>query len=166
MYMYMNLHLDYLNIIVVVSVFARLLGLDLTVRDDEGEVIESETIGAIELFRDHRHTVERSALRRKQPDIRSTQRHTLNLFVSVCNVICRVGDEADVIMALYDTKNSKFFRYDFVLLRCCPFVCHFWSVSLGHFLNVLLSYEPAPTIKFICTIAKMPITLVLLDTSI
>lgn len=88
----------------------RLLGLDLIVRDEEGEVINSETMGAIELFRNHRSTVERNAQRRKQPDGKTLQRHSLNLFVNVCNVICRVGDEADVIMALYDPKQGKFFR--------------------------------------------------------
>ena len=84
--------------------------MDLTIRDDEGGVINPESIGAIELFRNHRSTVERNAQKRKQPEGRVTQRHSLNLFVSICNVICRVGDEADVIMALYDPKQGKFFR--------------------------------------------------------
>ncbi|KAF6017550.1 mbc [Bugula neritina] len=92
-----------------------LLGLDLTVRDEDGEVINSECIGAIELFRQHRTTLERNAQRRKQPDNRLTQRHTLNLFVSVCNVICRVGDEVDVIMALYDATSGKFFSENYVI---------------------------------------------------
>ena len=79
-------------------------------RDEESEVINTESVGAIELFRVHRNTVQRNAKRQKLPDNRATQRHSLNLFVSVCNVICRVGDEADVIMALYDSKSGKFFR--------------------------------------------------------
>ena len=80
-------------------------------RDEESEVINTESVGAIELFRVHRNTVQRNAKRHKLPDNRATQRHSLNLFVSVCNVICRVGDEADVIMALYDSKSGKFFRF-------------------------------------------------------
>ncbi|XP_067937845.1 dedicator of cytokinesis protein 1-like [Watersipora subatra] len=92
-----------------------LLGLDLTVRDAEGGVINSENIGVIELFNNHRETVKRNAQRRRQPDSRATQKHSLNLFITICNVICRVGDEADVIMALYDPKQAKFFSENYII---------------------------------------------------
>lgn len=35
--------------------------MDLTVRDEQGEVIDPDAIGAVQLFRDHRNTVQRNA---------------------------------------------------------------------------------------------------------
>lgn len=90
--------------------------MDLTVRNEEGDIINSDKIGTVELYRDHQCTVERNKQREEEVvesqrvTIAPPQIHTLNLHVSVCNVICRAGDEVDVIMSLYDSREGKFFR--------------------------------------------------------
>ena len=105
----------------------------MTVRNEDGDIINPDHISTVELYRDHKKTVERNTKRRdEQVESKVTQRHTLNLFVSVCNVICRVGDEADVIMALYDSKRGKFFRLALIPRLCnkqlgnarCQFILH------------------------------------------
>lgn len=109
--------------------------LDLTLRDEDGGIIDPEEQNTIELYNNHKTTVERNAA--KQTEVvepaRIPQRHTLNLFASISNVVCRVGDDADVIMSLYDSRQQTFFRYvlrfhtETSLVRHCiqHYICFF-----------------------------------------
>ena len=35
---------------------------------------------------------------------------SFSLFVNVKNFVCRIGEDADVLMTLYDVKQSQFIR--------------------------------------------------------
>ena len=37
---------------------------------------------------------------------------SFNLFVNVKNFVCRIGDDADILMMLYDAKNGQPIRCD------------------------------------------------------
>jgi len=36
--------------------------------------------------------------------------HLFNLFVKLRNVVCRIGEDADILMSLYDAILAKFIR--------------------------------------------------------
>ena len=36
---------------------------------------------------------------------------SFSLFVNVKNFVCRIGEDADVMMTLYDAKQGQFIRY-------------------------------------------------------
>ena len=43
---------------------------------------------------------------------------SFNLYVNVKNFVCRVGDDADILIALYDAKDGQFLRCDgFIVLK-------------------------------------------------
>jgi len=46
------------------------------------------------------------------------ERHTqpkritsFNLYVNVKNFVCRIGENADILLTLYDSKEGQFFRF-------------------------------------------------------
>lgn len=41
---------------------------------------------------------------------------SLALFVNLKNVVCKIGEDAEVLMSLYDPVECRFIRYDVVLL--------------------------------------------------
>jgi DOCK N-terminus len=35
---------------------------------------------------------------------------SFNLYVNVKNFVCRIGENADILLTLYDAKDNQFFR--------------------------------------------------------
>eukprot|EP00058_Branchiostoma_floridae_P022855 XP_002608345.1 hypothetical protein BRAFLDRAFT_91300 [Branchiostoma floridae] len=91
----------------------RLLGLDLVVRDEQGGILDPETTGTISLYRAHETATERIQREKSMQGVQrssQTQATSHNLYVVVKNFVCRVGEDADVFMALYDAKENRFIR--------------------------------------------------------
>eukprot|EP00795_Rhopilema_esculentum_P012407 gene12407-3070_t len=87
----------------------RKLGLDLVVRDNAGNIINLEETGVIELYKrpDGRMS------RRSQKSISAYSSH--NLYVNIKNVICKIGDDSEVYIALYDGRENVFISEQFVV---------------------------------------------------
>ncbi|KAF2980948.1 hypothetical protein EK904_010952, partial [Melospiza melodia maxima] len=99
----------------------RILGLDLVVRDDNGNILDPDETSTISLFKAHEtaskrideriqeeKSLQQSLDLRGQPIFNST--HTYSLYVNFKNFVCNIGEDAELLMSLYDPDLSKFIR--------------------------------------------------------
>ncbi|CAN7990561.1 unnamed protein product [Ixodes hexagonus] len=88
-----------------------ILDLDLVVRLS-GNILNPDVTSTIDLYRAHLEAAQRiKQMSSAQSDIGSpkiSSRYCHNLFVVVKNFVCRIGDDADLLMTLYDAKEQKF----------------------------------------------------------
>lgn len=47
------------------------------------------------------------------------------LFVTLKNVVCKIGEDAEVLMSLYDPVDSKFIRWIHMYIFTFPFLSFF-----------------------------------------
>ncbi|XP_052098499.1 dedicator of cytokinesis protein 1-like isoform X2 [Mytilus californianus] len=107
-----------------------LLGLDLVVRDELGSVLDPDITSTIQLFRQHEEASERIKSEQDR-GIKDRQREkidktkdeltsmnwpqTFNIYVMLRNFVCRIGEDADLLMSLYDAKLGKFISENYVV---------------------------------------------------
>jgi len=36
---------------------------------------------------------------------------SFNLYINVKNFVCKIGENADILLSLYDSKDGQFFRF-------------------------------------------------------
>ncbi|XP_064466141.1 dedicator of cytokinesis protein 1-like [Ornithodoros turicata] len=88
-----------------------ILDLDLVVRDSNGNILNPDVTSTIDLYRAHVDATKRiKQMSSTQLDItshKSSSHYCHNLFVVVKNFVCRIGDDADLLMTLYDAKEQK-----------------------------------------------------------
>ncbi|XP_018616629.1 dedicator of cytokinesis protein 1 isoform X2 [Scleropages formosus] len=102
------------------------LDLDLVVRDKEGNILDPELTSTISLFRAHeaaskqiedRIQEEKSQKQNidltRQAKFASTP--SFALFVTLKNVVCKIGEDAEVLMSLYDPVESKFISENYLV---------------------------------------------------
>ncbi|TNN73864.1 Dedicator of cytokinesis protein 1 [Liparis tanakae] len=102
------------------------LDLDLVVRDQDGNILDPELTSTVSLFRAHeaaskqiedRIQEERSQKQNidlsRQAKFASTP--AFALFVTLKNVVCKIGEEAEVLMSLYDPVDSKFISENYLV---------------------------------------------------
>ncbi|XP_013378716.1 LOW QUALITY PROTEIN: dedicator of cytokinesis protein 1-like [Lingula anatina] len=96
-----------------------ILGLDLAVRDEDGNILNPELTGTIKLFRQHELAMERIEAEQSKncpnPVGKHKIKHQFSLFVSVKNFVCRIGEDADVLINLYDAKENKVFTESYII---------------------------------------------------
>ncbi|KAK3528544.1 hypothetical protein QTP70_002788 [Hemibagrus guttatus] len=97
----------------------KVLDLDLVVRDKDGNILDPDLTSTISLFRAH-EAASRQIEERIQEE--KSQRQNLDrqakfastpsfaLFVTLKNVVCKIGEDAEVLMSLYDPNEYKFIR--------------------------------------------------------
>ncbi|XP_072561850.1 dedicator of cytokinesis protein 5 isoform X1 [Paramormyrops kingsleyae] len=97
----------------------RILGLDLVVRDEVGNTLDPDCTSTISLFRAH-ETASRSIDERIQEEKTRLQNldtrrqslfstvHTYSLFMNLKNFVCNIGEDAELLMSLYDPDQSEF----------------------------------------------------------
>ncbi|KAF2975110.1 hypothetical protein EK904_004165, partial [Melospiza melodia maxima] len=100
----------------------RILDLDLVVRDEDGNILDPEQTSTISLFRAH-EIASKQVEERLQEEKSQKQNIDINrqakfaatpsfaLFVNLKNVVCKIGEDAEVLMSLYDPLESKFIRW-------------------------------------------------------
>lgn len=108
----------------------RLLGLDLVVRDEQGNIMNPDLCSAIDIYKAHENAIKgikqnlmtispsTTALdgeKRMSSSSPKISHHTHNLFVIVQNFVCRIGEHADLLMALYDGKEMKFISENYLV---------------------------------------------------
>ncbi|KAL3864490.1 hypothetical protein ACJMK2_006169 [Sinanodonta woodiana] len=88
-----------------------LLGLDLVVRDSDGNVLNPDTASAITLYREHVEVADRLKREKQVVDTsvsnKADDSKTVNLYMMLRNFVCRV-DDADILVSLYDAKDGVF----------------------------------------------------------
>ncbi|KAM3859327.1 dedicator of cytokinesis protein 1 isoform 8-T8 [Diretmus argenteus] len=102
------------------------LDLDLVVRDKDGNILDPELTSTINLFRAHeaaskqiedRIQEEKSQKQNidlsRQAKFASTP--SFALFVTLKNVVCKIGEDAEVLMSLYDPVESKFISENYLV---------------------------------------------------
>ncbi|XP_069755779.1 dedicator of cytokinesis protein 1 isoform X5 [Narcine bancroftii] len=104
----------------------RILDLDLVVRDEDGNILDPDQSSTISLFRAHEMALKRIEERIQEE---KSQKHNIDinrqakfaatpsfsLFVTLKNVVCKIGEDAEVLMSLYDPIMSKFISENYLV---------------------------------------------------
>ncbi|MBN3301172.1 DOCK2 protein, partial [Amia calva] len=104
----------------------KILQLDLVVRDDDGNILDPDRCSVISLFRAHEVATARIAERIKeemsnvQADhsgmsarIQSSPTHSLYVFVR--NFVCRIGEDSELFMSLYDPQKQTIISENYLV---------------------------------------------------
>ncbi|KAJ8365517.1 hypothetical protein SKAU_G00143480 [Synaphobranchus kaupii] len=102
------------------------LDLDLVVRDQDGNILDPDLTSTVSLFQAHeaaskqiedRIQEEKSQKQNidltRQAKFASTP--SFALFVTLKNVVCKIGEDAEVLMSLYDPVDSKFVSENYLV---------------------------------------------------
>uniref|UniRef100_A0A671X5M8 Dedicator of cytokinesis 5 n=1 Tax=Sparus aurata TaxID=8175 RepID=A0A671X5M8_SPAAU len=97
----------------------RILGLDLVVRDEAGNTLDPDWTSTVTLFRAH-ETASRSVDDRIQEEKMRRQTlfstvHTYSLLMNLKNFVCNIGEDAELLMSLYDPDQSEFISENFLV---------------------------------------------------
>ncbi|KAM6442879.1 dedicator of cytokinesis protein 1 isoform 1-T1 [Liasis olivaceus] len=104
----------------------RILDLDLVVRDEDGNILDPDQTSTISLFRAHETAskqVEERLLEEKSQkqnldisrEAKFAATPSFALFVNLKNVVCKIGEDAEVLMSLYDPLESKFISENYLV---------------------------------------------------
>uniref|UniRef100_A0AAQ5XA27 Dedicator of cytokinesis 1 n=1 Tax=Amphiprion ocellaris TaxID=80972 RepID=A0AAQ5XA27_AMPOC len=105
------------------------LDLDLVVRDKDGNILDPELTSTISLFRAHEAASKQIEDRIQEEKVNSSKRApdynifihlfastpAFALFVTLKNVVCKIGEDAEVLMSLYDPVESKFISENYLV---------------------------------------------------
>ncbi|XP_066549905.1 dedicator of cytokinesis protein 1 isoform X2 [Amia ocellicauda] len=102
------------------------LDLDLVVRDKDGNILDPDQSSTISLFRAH-EAASKQIEQRIQEEKSQKQNIDLTrqakfastpsfaLFVTLKNVVCKIGEDAEVLMSLYDPVDLKFISENYLV---------------------------------------------------
>ncbi|KAM6954210.1 dedicator of cytokinesis protein 5 [Aplochiton taeniatus] len=104
----------------------RILGLDLVVRDEAGNTLDPDLTSTISLFRAHEiasrninERIQEEKTRLKNLEMRRQSLfhavHTYSLLMSLKNFVCNIGEDAELLMSLYDPDQSEFISENFLV---------------------------------------------------
>ncbi|XP_010145059.1 PREDICTED: dedicator of cytokinesis protein 2-like, partial [Eurypyga helias] len=103
----------------------KVLELDLIVRDEDGNILDPDKTSVISLFHAHEEATNKITERIKeemskdQPDYASYSRMssspTHSLYVFVRNFVCRIGEDAELFMSLYDPQKSTIISENYLV---------------------------------------------------
>ncbi|XP_004046849.2 dedicator of cytokinesis protein 5 isoform X1 [Gorilla gorilla gorilla] len=104
----------------------RMLGLDLVVRDDNGNILDPDETSTIALFKAHEVASKRIEEKIQEEksilqnlDLRGqsifSTIHTYGLYVNFKNFVCNIGEDAELFMALYDPDQSTFISENYLI---------------------------------------------------
>uniref|UniRef100_A0A669D2J2 Dedicator of cytokinesis 5 n=1 Tax=Oreochromis niloticus TaxID=8128 RepID=A0A669D2J2_ORENI len=102
----------------------RILGLDLVVRDEAGNMLDPDRTSTVSLFRAH-ETASRSVddrIQEEKAQFRFVDTitgchtvHTYSLLMNLKNFVCNIGEDAELLMSLYDPDQSEFISENFLV---------------------------------------------------
>ncbi|XP_034353486.1 dedicator of cytokinesis protein 5 isoform X1 [Arvicanthis niloticus] len=104
----------------------RMLGLDLVVRDDNGNILDPDETSTVALFRAHEVASKRIEEKIQEEksilqnlDLRGqaifSTVHTYGLYVNFKNFVCNIGEDAELFIALYDPDQSTFISENYLI---------------------------------------------------
>lgn len=90
-------------------------GLDIVVRDDEGNILDPLTTSAVNLFRQYEAVAKRLSTDKlqKAENVGTIKLTSVSLLVSVKSFVCKTGEDVDLFLALYDGKNHMYITENF-----------------------------------------------------
>ncbi|XP_071445315.1 dedicator of cytokinesis protein 1 isoform X2 [Hetaerina americana] len=96
----------------------KMLDLDMVVRDEHGNILNPEVTSSIQLYWQHEMATERikkvtSGPTKKIPKVMTHYSHIF--FVSVRNFVCKMGEDAELLMTLYDVKEGRAITESYVV---------------------------------------------------
>ncbi|XP_068610915.1 dedicator of cytokinesis protein 1 [Brachionichthys hirsutus] len=102
------------------------LDLDLVVRDEDGNILDPDLTSTISLFRAHEAAskqiddrIQEEKSQRQNIDLSRQAKFASTpafaLFVTLKNVVCKIGEDAEVLMSLYDPVESKFISENYLV---------------------------------------------------
>uniref|UniRef100_A0A8C4LZH0 Dedicator of cytokinesis 2 n=1 Tax=Equus asinus asinus TaxID=83772 RepID=A0A8C4LZH0_EQUAS len=86
----------------------KILELDLIVRDEDGNILDPDTTSVISLFHAHEEATGKITERIKEEMVSFVKQALAkpgSLYVFVRNFVCRIGEDAELFMSLYDPNN-------------------------------------------------------------
>ncbi|XP_012940011.1 dedicator of cytokinesis protein 1 isoform X2 [Aplysia californica] len=96
-----------------------LLKLDLVVRDERGNVLNPEQTSVMEIYRSHIDAAERihKETHKRDSDIeaRPNWPSSFNLYVMLRNFVCKIGEDSDIMMNLFDAKEERFISENYLV---------------------------------------------------
>ncbi|XP_050389742.1 dedicator of cytokinesis protein 1 [Patella vulgata] len=99
-----------------------LLNRDLVVRDNFGNMLNLDHTSIIEVYRRHvtaAETIKNIKLESSGIEVESESKFawpsTFNLFVMLRNFVVKIGEDADILMNLYDSKEGKFISENYIV---------------------------------------------------
>ncbi|XP_078053338.1 dedicator of cytokinesis protein myoblast city isoform X1 [Augochlora pura] len=97
----------------------QLLGLDMVVRDDQGNVLNPEETSTIQLYYHHETAAERIRKAandmKKKPSKPQTPVYSHIFFVSVRNFVCKMTEDVELLLTLYDGREMKAITENYVV---------------------------------------------------
>uniref|UniRef100_A0A452H6G6 Uncharacterized protein n=1 Tax=Gopherus agassizii TaxID=38772 RepID=A0A452H6G6_9SAUR len=103
----------------------KILELDLIVRDEDGNILDPDKTSVISLFHAHEEATDKITERIKeemskdQPDYgtysRISSSPTYSLYVFVRNFVCRIGEDAELFMSLYDPQKHTIISENYLV---------------------------------------------------
>uniref|UniRef100_A0A669DWQ3 Dedicator of cytokinesis 2 n=1 Tax=Oreochromis niloticus TaxID=8128 RepID=A0A669DWQ3_ORENI len=147
----------------------KILELDQVVRDDDGNILEPERASVISLFRAHEEATAKIGERIKEEQsniqtdhsgisarIQSSPTHSLYVFVR--NFVCRIGEDSELFMSLYDPNKQTIIRCHFSFLTL--FAKGLWRDEIGDLflfrrLHCIFFHLSREKIYLICQIVRV-----------
>uniref|UniRef100_A0A8C4M3L9 Dedicator of cytokinesis 2 n=1 Tax=Equus asinus asinus TaxID=83772 RepID=A0A8C4M3L9_EQUAS len=89
----------------------KILELDLIVRDEDGNILDPDTTSVISLFHAHEEATGKITERIKEEMVSFVKQALAkpgSLYVFVRNFVCRIGEDAELFMSLYDPNNENY----------------------------------------------------------
>ncbi|XP_031426793.1 dedicator of cytokinesis protein 5 [Clupea harengus] len=104
----------------------RILGLDLVVRDESGNTLDPDFTSTVSLFRAHEaasHSIAERILEEKtrQQNLEMRRQslfstvHTYSLLMNLKNFVCNIGEDAELLMSIYDPDQSEVISENFLV---------------------------------------------------
>ncbi|KAL7025415.1 hypothetical protein ACKWTF_013468 [Chironomus riparius] len=89
----------------------KLLGLDMVVRDDNGNILDINQTSTTQLYEQHVQATNRirratTEINKNQP-LKSTNKFSHNLLISVHNFVCKVNEDTELLFTLFDGDKFK-----------------------------------------------------------
>uniref|UniRef100_A0A7N6FJM6 Dedicator of cytokinesis 1 n=1 Tax=Anabas testudineus TaxID=64144 RepID=A0A7N6FJM6_ANATE len=102
------------------------LDLDLVVRDKDGNILDPQLTSTISLFTAHEAAskqiedrIQEEKSQKQNIDLTRQAKFASTpafaLFVTLKNVVCKIGEDAEVLMSLYDPVESKFISENYLV---------------------------------------------------
>ncbi|KAK9692481.1 DHR-2, Lobe A [Popillia japonica] len=89
----------------------KILGLDMVVRDKHGHLLDPDNTSTIDLYNHHKNATERMNLPKteaKETPVKTAIQQFSHIFiVSVKNFTCKMNEDAELLMTLYDAKENR-----------------------------------------------------------
>ncbi|XP_017782334.1 PREDICTED: dedicator of cytokinesis protein 1 isoform X3 [Nicrophorus vespilloides] len=96
----------------------RTLQLDLVVRDKDGNIINPDETSTIQLYRYHKNAADSISEPKTEPKehtVSVIQQYSHIFIVSVKNFTCKVSEDSELLMFLYDMKENKAITENYIV---------------------------------------------------